>query len=406
MQLTDEQQYALDVIGSWVKGVLFEDTNFFSLTGEAGCGKTYLTSQLFKMFPYAIFTALTAKAAQRLRELSGAPTATLHSTLYLPPTVYSATNIEFINLREPISKLLIVDEASMLTPKLWQDLHYWADKGVKILFVGDIFQLPPVISEMEAKKFGPNFSIFKFVKGVKLTKIIRNDDEIINICSLIRNNGTICKKNNEAYTFKLSKNSIDDAIEGYLADRDDHMLITWKNKARMNANHKLRKKLGIVGILPDKEEKILICKNGQGYLNGDVVETKSLSPGPTLNGMITYWLTTMDGKKILVSTEGKEEMMDGFLPQLKNWKEYLKQKKKYDVPDPLPITYGLIFTCHKLQGSQARKITVFLDKADLNNYNFNAPTVLDDDRVVSFSVRWLYTSFSRAQKQLTFILGE
>ena len=74
----------------------------------------------------------------------------------------------------------------MMSPKVFQDLQSWVKKGIRILLVGDGYQLPPVMSRQEEEEHGEDFSVFGKVEGPVLTEIMRSDDEIIRVATELR----------------------------------------------------------------------------------------------------------------------------------------------------------------------------------------------------------------------------
>jgi ATP-dependent exoDNAse (exonuclease V) alpha subunit len=313
--------------------------------------------------------------------------------------------IEFKSLNVPSFKYLVIDESSMVTPKIFNDLKQWTYfYKVRILFVGDSFQLPPILTE-EDRKNGAEFTIFSIVKGPELTQVMRSDGGIIDVATIIREEKRFPTQANEAYSVVQTADPIERAIEEYLADQDDHMVITWRNKMRMDANHRIRDKLGHTSFLPDENEPVIFCRNGQGVLNGQMAVAKKIVPGPIIEGVVTYRILLEDKKYVLCSVTGSEEFMDGQMPFIKNWKAYLKAKRKFNLEDPIPITYGYVSTAHKAQGNEFRRVSVMLQGSDINNINFRAQTTLPDGRKVPFGVRWYYTAVTRAKEKAMLIVG-
>ncbi len=185
------------------------------------------------------------------------------------------------------------------------------------------------------------------------------------------------------------------------------MLITWRNSVRMTANKMIRERLGHTGPLPDEGEPILLKKNGQGFMNGEIVECGSFKTGPTVGGMRTLWLTIKSGLRILVSFDGGKdgERMDGGAPWVENFQKYHIDLKKEALPEPIPITWARVLTAHGGQGSQARRATVFLEREDAKNRNFRKLTTLPGGRQVSMACRWAYTATTRSTTRTTLIVG-
>lgn len=450
---TDEQEKALDRVSDW----LGSDEPFFALTGFAGTGKSTLVKEIVyrhggnfvvddygKDISRTALTAMTGKAALRLAELSDRHSTTLHSKLYWPPPKIRNPNdpLVFNVVREPEAvRFLIVDEASMLTPSMFEHLNQWAEAGVKILLIGDPYQLPPVITGEEAKKHGDDYSVFSKVKGVELKTVMRSIGGVLRAATHVRQTGSFCTQNQSdqkgGYVFSRSMTALEDAVNLYLSDPKDHMIITWKNNNRMLANKLIRSRLGHEGPLPDVGEPVLIRKNGNGFLNGEIVfcngfeagpelgaveiggiklgdKEKNISPEPAerIPGLLTLWMSIFgDDKKLLVSFEGGDEdkggePFDGSLPWINNWRKYHIDLAAYGICyEPVPITWGYCLTAHAAQGSQARRTTIFLCQGDPVNRNFRKPTSLPSGVQVPFATRWLYTAQTRSIDCTTVIVG-
>lgn len=402
MELNKEQLLAVEAIKEWAEG---KGPAMISLTGFAGSGKSTLTKEIKKYIPTAAFTALTGRAALRLSEVADVKATTLHSVLYKQPDQLKNGELEFNTLNAPSFKFLAIDESSMITIKIFDDLKKWVQfYKIRILFIGDSFQLPPVLTEAE-KKIDNEFTVFSYVKGPELTQIMRSNDGIINAATIIREEKRIPTIDTASYSLVQTIDPLEYTINQYLADPDDHMIITWRNKMRMEGNHRIRKRLGHKSYLPDDGEPIIFCRNGQSVLNGQIEIVKNMSPGPIIEGIITYKVELTDKRVILCSVSGKDEQMDGQL-FIKNWKSYLKTRRKLDVPDPIPITYGFFSTCHKMQGNQCRRISIVLEGHDINNINFRAQTTLPNGKNVPFGIRMLYTALTRAKEKASLIIGE
>lgn len=402
MNFNKEQKQALEAIKEWANG---SGPGLISLTGAAGTGKTSLIIEAKNHIRDVQYSALTGRAALRLSEAADVKATTLHAALYLPPHLLKRGELEFNRLRAPTGKYLVIDESSMITPKIYNDLKQWVKfHGTRILFVGDSFQLPPILTEDE-KEDDDQFTIFSHVKGPELIKVMRSDGGIIDVATIIREEERVPTKSNTAYKFVDTPDPLEYVIGQYLKDPDDHMLITWRNKLRMEANCIVRKKLGHTSHLPDENEPIMICRNGQGLLNGEIMMVKKMVPGPILEGVITYRVLLDDRKYVLCSITGKEEFMDGFAAYIKNWKGYLKAKRQHNVEDPLPITYGYCGTAHKCQGNEWRRVSIALERKDLNNPYFGAPTTLPNGKKVPFGIRWLYTSITRSKEKAILAVG-
>lgn len=150
---TPEQATAISLINRWfINGT----TDTFVLSGIAGSGKTEIVSQLVHWWKSSnvisgsiVGSCFTGRGAQqllvRIPELYGS--YTLHSLLYEAEeisrdkwAIHKRTAFPFSGIN-----LLIVDEASMIPRNIYDDLMNLAhNERVPVLFLGDIYQLPPV----------------------------------------------------------------------------------------------------------------------------------------------------------------------------------------------------------------------------------------------------------------------
>jgi hypothetical protein len=419
------QRQALDEIRTWAEG---HGPKKISLTGCAGVGKTRTLQEVSKILPsppMTMWTGMTGKAATRMRAAAGVEASTLHKILYEPPDSNGGKNLKFNALRDPEGLFLIVDESSMVTPQIAADLDRWCDEWeVRILFVGDSFQLPPVISKDEEKKFGKDvtndYSIFKDVTGPVLTEVMRNGDGILDAATLLRTKGSLPTNTKPGSDFEMLRvpNPSEHAMAAYLDDPDDHMLITWINTTRMGANLEIRRRLGIFNPVPQVGEPILVCKNGIGgsVLNGEVYEIAAIDEDRTLGrrvhpetrvvlspGIPTWSIRTTDGRYIFAAGHNFEGASPYF-PDYDDWKAYRREINQERISEPIPITYGHVLTAHKSQGSEARRVTVFLPRRDQTLPYWRAPSRLPNGQTVMFGTRWLYTAISRAKQRCSLVL--
>lgn len=181
---------------------IFAGENIF-LTGPGGTGKSFLIGTLLDVAPKEMkiaVTALTGCAALLLGASGRGVAKTLHSWAGIGlgkedvPTLvkriranrYSAKNWHKTDL-------LIVDEVSMMTADLLEKLDAIGKAirgnsapfgGIQLLFVGDFFQLPPVVRNMspEEEEAGHYFAFASdiwartFTTTIHLEKIVRQTD--------------------------------------------------------------------------------------------------------------------------------------------------------------------------------------------------------------------------------------
>lgn len=121
------------------------------LNGSAGTGKTWLTDLLVRFFNAqakgkSVLLAPTGRAAKVLAKYTHEPAATIHAYLHLLPgeeTGQFDADADWETFGD--ARLIVVDESSMLTtPLAYTVLKNVNFKKAHVLFVGDVFQLPPI----------------------------------------------------------------------------------------------------------------------------------------------------------------------------------------------------------------------------------------------------------------------
>ena len=198
------------------------------LTGKAGTGKTTFLKNLSKLTHKShIVVAPTGIAALN------AAGVTIHSQFLIPPATFLpdrslpddfSENGKFINQnvlarKHPLNSarkqvlrsidLLVIDEVSMLRADLLDAIDYRMKAargnffqsfgGVQVLFIGDLYQLPPVVRNDERETLSRYYKSPWFYESkalqedplvyIELDKIFRqHDTSFINILNNLRNN--------------------------------------------------------------------------------------------------------------------------------------------------------------------------------------------------------------------------
>ncbi|MBK7476334.1 MAG: AAA family ATPase [Haliscomenobacter sp.] len=145
LELSGDFRFALDVLEK-------EQKNLF-ITGRAGTGKSTLL-QLFRNTTRknTVVLAPTGVSALNVRG------QTIHSFFGFPPRMFPKSEIKKRRDRRLYRKLelLIIDEISMVRADLLDHIDYFLRinrdsplpfGGVQVVFFGDLFQLPPIVSQ-------------------------------------------------------------------------------------------------------------------------------------------------------------------------------------------------------------------------------------------------------------------
>lgn len=161
--LNEKQQYAHDAMLKYIRG---EDpvNKALVLIGYAGTGKTFTLTRtikhlnaggdVFDRFSVAM-SAPTHKAVRVMRrfskDLKGVAFATIHSLLGLKEEIDNNGKTKFVQSKDPGElrieqfDVLFIDESSMLPDEIFKLLMAYQQRSkLKIIFVGDSVQIPPV----------------------------------------------------------------------------------------------------------------------------------------------------------------------------------------------------------------------------------------------------------------------
>lgn len=124
------------------RGVLSSSVSV--LTGGPGTGKTTTLKSIIDiadaMGLSVVLAAPTGRAAKRMEEAIGRPAATLHRTLGYNPS----KGFTYGRHKPLVGDIFVVDEASMIDNSLAASLLRAIPDGARLIFVGDVDQLPPV----------------------------------------------------------------------------------------------------------------------------------------------------------------------------------------------------------------------------------------------------------------------
>jgi exodeoxyribonuclease V alpha subunit len=165
--------FALDPDQEAALALLLSDHRIACVNGGAGTGKTRLikeaTTKLLGAGYNVILTAPTGKAAKRINELTGYPSVTNHRLLgYGMPTEQSVTDVDgtkktvqlstgarFHNQRQLQYDVIICDEYAMVNKRIHGEIIDAMKRGARIRMFGDVSQLRP-IEEEKRDEIGPS----------------------------------------------------------------------------------------------------------------------------------------------------------------------------------------------------------------------------------------------------------
>ncbi|MBO5351926.1 MAG: ATP-dependent RecD-like DNA helicase [Lachnospiraceae bacterium] len=178
-QLEKELEIELDELQQMAVSEAVQN-GVFILTGGPGTGKTTTINTIIRFFESegmdVLLAAPTGRAAKRMSETTGMEARTIHRMLELTRDPEAKVGgLEFArNESNPLeSDVIIIDEMSMVDISLMHALLKAILVGTRVIFVGDVNQLPSVgpgnvLQDMIASERFP---------VVKLTKIFRQSEE-------------------------------------------------------------------------------------------------------------------------------------------------------------------------------------------------------------------------------------
>lgn len=316
------------------------------ITGGAGVGKTSVIKAIIDCYAKfyntnnILLVAPTGKASRRLTEKTHLPAKTIHAALRKSP---EDNYIHFTDTNPLPCKLVIIDESSMIDTALMYDLLKAVPKTAKIIFVGDHNQLYPVGYGEPFFEFLDLFKQFDLVYYLKENHRQEEGTDILEAAMNVLNNAPIwCGRG--VLVKEIEWEEMGDIFEENNFDEGSSVqIISPFNALNAKINAHLRK-----GNYPfNVGDKIMTVKNTENYCNGDIGYVTKIDP---LKDTMTI---NIEGKSIDITEKHMQE-----------------------------VTLAYAITVHKMQGSEAEKVIVFLPK----NKNIDK--------------RMLYTAVTRARKEL------
>jgi ATP-dependent exoDNAse (exonuclease V) alpha subunit len=191
------------------------------LTGPPGSGKSYLINKFIEWANNNNVTiAITASTGIAAKIING---STLHSWAGIGLGQDSKEKLledikakPFRRRNWKSTQILIIDEVSMISGELWMTLDWIGRQlrkpnvpfgGIKVIAVGDFFQLPPVKGKMLIES-DINFEKY-FDFGICLNKNYRSSDsKLTQILSQVRDGAKLSSEQNALLKSKVSETEI------------------------------------------------------------------------------------------------------------------------------------------------------------------------------------------------------
>lgn len=389
VELTNDQVYAIYDLENWWNGT---GDQVFEISGRPGSGKTFLIRYFIDRIGLDLknvaFVAFMGKAASVLSR-NGLPGKTIHSTIYDyvervardkdGKVIFKENGKPKIEktfeLKEKISKkikLIVVDEASMVDPKLGEDLLSF---GIPVVALGDLNQLPPV--------FGKPFFLQK--PNVVLRQIMRQAEgsPIVYLCNelLEGHNLHYGVYGNSAI---IRKSEITDYHW-----RNNDIVLTGTNRLRFHINNFYRNEIYKINKpeVPHVNEKVICRKNNWGQIIDDNI--------PLVNGTTGFvdfvHKDSFNGKTMKI--DFRPDFTKSTFKNLEfDYKHLYARPGIEEDENPFGFYYdkfefAYAITVHSSQGSEWGKV-LYLDESFMNS---------EDTKKLR------YTAISRASESIVIV---
>ena len=362
------------------------------ITGGPGTGKTTIIKAIVDMY-VKIFSvtqdqldvdvallAPTGRASKRMSESTNLKAMTIHRFLKWNKDTNRFSINEF---NKASSKLVIIDEASMVDLLLLQNLFLGLNDDIRVVIVGDFNQLPSVGAGQVLKDFIESNTI----DVVELETLYRQSDDSY-IISLAReiNQNKISNENfpkkSDFLFLKCEKDLIADNIisvakmlkeKGYDLKKFQFMAPMY---AGVNGVDMLNKKMQEVFNEKDSSKNEIVYGDVIYRENDKVIQLVNMPDLNVFNGDVGIIKSIIDAKK---SSNKKIEI----------WIDFEGNLVVYEFKDLQKIKHAYIISIHKSQGSEFEIVVM--------------PVCMSYYRMLYRKL--LYTAITRAKKKLI-LVGE
>lgn len=393
--LSKDQREAYEDLCAWFEGKK-GDPKIVTLGGYAGTGKSTVISVFARAHSGVriAYCAFTGKAAnvlkQKLRD-AGVPSpdfvGTIHRLIYQgkkngQDEIVAWEKIDFLPYN-----LIVVDEASMLSEEIYDDLRSY---GIPIIAVGDHGQLGPIEGSFNLM-VRPN---------VRLEKVHRQAEgsPIISLATFIREEGELPLRytSNESVSFidpKCLRESLQKVYCRELTglELSNIALLCYTNAKRRMANALVREiRWGIREDDPVREGDLLVClRNSLGVLYNGM---RSRVVSSRLHGSHWFWTHAVfeeDDIEVKASMFRGQFNRNGTISRYEDVEEYGFYQQGWSKKIGLLFDFGYALTVHKSQGSGFKDTFLLYER----------PNMVDRDEFR----RWLYTAITRASERLSIV---
>ncbi len=431
----------------WGKFILNPNPHklIFVLRGYAGTGKTSMLAALVRSMRLQgqniVLMAPTGRAAKVMSVYAQKKAYTIHKRIYkLSETKEKKLYFER-QKNKSSNTIFVVDEASMISDdasiggkSLLNDVISFVfqqpDSKNKLIFVGDIAQLPPVhftqSPALDASYLNHHFRSKS--DEMTLTEVKRQGihSGILYNATTLRNNLQRSSIEIEFVTkqfkdiYRMTSEKLEDGLR-YAYEKygvEETAIICRSNRNAVQFNKYIRHQIHYRTEEVEAGDYLMIVKNNYNWLaedspagflaNGEFVEVTKVLGFSDMHGfryadlslrLLDYpkheeieakvCLDVLHSFTPALSQEEYERMREAVAEDYADLsrKKMIEEMRKDKFLNALQVKYAYSLTCHKSQGGQWS--AVFVDQGYLTE------EMLNEDYL-----RWLYTALTRAKKEL------
>ena len=449
-ELTTDQKDTLRQLSNFIFNQKKEE--LFLLKGYAGTGKTTLigalVTKLWTVGKKSVLLAPTGRAAKVMSSFSNSKAYTIHKKIYFPKKQSNGGVSFTLGVNKHKDTIFIVDEASMISDRsleanlfendsLLADLIQYVYSGhrCKLMFVGDVAQLPPVKLNI-SPALDPSVLEIDYQKDVilsELSEVVRQTKQSGILVNATQIRSQLEQELYGDFRFQIDGysdivrliegNEIQEAIEDAYREvgKEETAFIVRSNKRANLYNESIRSRILYLEHDLAVGDFMMVVKNNYFWLpttstvgfiaNGDLIEVLEIRAIKELYGfkfaevtvqMVDYpnqkpfdtilMLDTISSESPSLSYEDSNRLYQEVLKDYENekskYKKYLGVKNN-EYFNALQVKFSYAITCRKSQGGQWKRI--FIEQPYL------------PDGVDKEYLRWLYTAITRAQDRLYLI---
>ena len=426
------------------------------IRGYAGTGKTTsvgaMVQTLRELGQRPVLLAPTGRAAKVMQSYSGISASTIHRRIYRTRKSQDGMPAYGVAPNTLENAVFIVDEASMIGEggtrstgasmqyrSLLDDLmeYVFSGPGCRLVLVGDDAQLPPV-GETESPALNEPKMRAAFgltVATIRLTDVVRQEMDsgiLFNAHNLRLNLESKSEvwPSFETQSFpdikRVNGNELQEVLEDafHHYGEDQVALITRSNKRAQQFNQQIRHRILWREESLEAGDRMMVVRNNYHWLaqveniqttllaNGDGLEvTKVIKrferygiafaevevkfadnpDSPVFEVCINLSILESDLPQIpYAETQALQEAIGLDYVHLGSKTAIRKAVKADPCFQALQVKFGWSMTCHKAQGGQWPLVLI-------------DPGYLTEDSIDLEWMRWLYTAFTRAQKELVLL---